>query len=60
MEHRDDEATPLAGESRGPVPDDMPLGGVAGPEDENAPPRPLHSDGEDGPREPTPPDAPDA
>jgi hypothetical protein len=54
MEHSDD--APLADDGdRGPVPDDQPLGGPAGPEDENMPSRPLTpGPGEEGPREPAP------
>jgi hypothetical protein len=50
MEHRDD--APLADDGRrGPIPDDQPAGGPAGPEDENMPARPL---ADDGPQEPAP------
>ena len=54
MQHNDD--APLADEGqRGAIPDDQPLGGPVGPEDENMPPRPLApGHGEDGPREPSP------
>lgn len=54
MEHTDD--TPLGDEGqRGATPDDQPLGGSAGPGDENMPSRPLTSEpGGDGPREPSP------
>lgn len=46
MEHRDD--APLADEQRpGSIPNDQPVGGAAGPEDEKAPDRPLQS-GDDG------------
>ena len=56
MEHADD--APLADEGqRGATPDDQPLGGPAGPGDENMPSRPLTSGpGGDGPREPSPED----
>jgi hypothetical protein len=47
---------PLADDGeRGAVPDDQPIGGPAGPGDENMAPRPLVTPGEDGPREPSPP-----
>jgi hypothetical protein len=54
MKHDDD--APLADDgARGAVPDDQPLGGPAGPGDENMPPRPLTPRSpEDGPREPAP------
>jgi hypothetical protein len=54
MEHPDD--APLADEGeRGAIPDDQPLGGPAGPGDENMPARPVTSQpGGDGPREPSP------
>ncbi|HEV2776750.1 MAG TPA: hypothetical protein VGV90_14245 [Solirubrobacteraceae bacterium] len=54
MERPDD--APLADEGqRGATPDDQPLGGPAGPGDENMPPRPVTSGpGGDGPREPSP------
>jgi hypothetical protein len=53
MEHPDD--APLADDGeRDPVPNDQPLGGPAGPGDENMPPRPLTPPGEEGPREPSP------
>lgn len=54
MEHTDD--TPLADEGRrGATPDDQPLGGSAGPGDENMPARPLTRDSRaEGPREPSP------
>jgi hypothetical protein len=54
MEHPDD--APLADEGqRGATPDDQPLGGPAGPGDEDMPARPVTSEpGGDGPREPSP------
>lgn len=54
MEHTDD--TPPADEGeRGAIPDDQPLGGPAGPGDENMPSRPVTSGpGTDGPHEPSP------
>jgi hypothetical protein len=55
MEH--DESAPLSDEGqRGATPDDQPLGGPAGPGDENMPARPITREGDDGPREPSPDD----
>jgi hypothetical protein len=58
MEHRDD--APLADEPRPTaIPNDQPVGGVAGPEDEHAPARPLQSaqdgadDGDEAPQRPS-------
>ncbi len=46
MEHRDD--APLADEQRpGATPNDQPVGGATGPEDDKAPERPLHSGDDD-------------
>jgi hypothetical protein len=53
MEH--DETAPLSDEGeRAAIPADQPLGGPAGPGDENMPARPLTPPGESGPREPSP------
>jgi hypothetical protein len=53
MEEND--PAPLADDGeRGAIPNDQPLGGPAGPGDENMPPRPLKTSGEEGPREPSP------
>jgi hypothetical protein len=60
MEHHDE--APLADDGeRSAIPDDQPVGGPAGPEDENMPPRPLTPGrpGEQGPREPSPEQEPD-
>ena len=54
MVEHNDPAPPADEARRGAVPDDQPLGGPAGPRDENVPQRPLTKSGVDGPREPTP------
>jgi hypothetical protein len=46
---------PLADDGEhGAIPDDQPIGGPAGPGDENMQPRPITTPGEEGPREPSP------